>query len=254
MVGGVFERLVKFVKRCLKKAIGQARLTLDEISTVLTEIESVINSRPISYISSDDLEEPLTPSHLLTGRRLIDFPDHLCREPEEFESTPDVLSKRARYLQEKITHFWKRWRQEYLTELRESHRYHHGKTIKPNPVTVGEVVLIHKDGTPRSFWKLGRVKELLVGPDGKPRGAILKVAGKGQRTTLKRSLRLLYPLEVTGQPDNAPSSPTQDTNCSAPESGEDNTEPTRQPRPRRKAAVKARQTFARLLQDSDLED
>ena len=115
-------------------------------------------------------------------------------------------------------------------------------------------MLIHEDGTPRGFWKLGRVKELLVGPDGKPRGTILKVAGKGQRTTLKCSLQLLYPLEVTAQPDNAPSSPTQDTNCSAPESGEDNTEPTHQPRPRHKAAVKTRQTFARLLQDSDLED
>ena len=55
---------------------------------VLMEIESVINSRPITYVSSDGLEEPLTPSHLLTGRRPMDFPDHLCREPETYESTP----------------------------------------------------------------------------------------------------------------------------------------------------------------------
>ena len=76
--------------------------------------------------------------------------------------------------QERTTHFWKRWCQEYLTELRESHRYHHGKT-KPDPVTVGEAEFIHEDGTPRSFWKLGRVIKLIVGPDGKPRGAVLKV-------------------------------------------------------------------------------
>ena len=260
--GGVFERLVKSVKRCLRKTIGQARLNLDELSTVLTEIEAVINSRPLTYISSDDIEEPLTPSHLLTGRRLMDFPDHLCREPEKFESTRDVLSKRARYLQEKVTHFWNRWHREYLTELRESHRYHHGKT-NPDPVTVGEIVLIREDGTPRGFWKMGKVKELITGLDGRPRGAVLKVAGEGRCPTLKRSLRLLYPLEArTEHATSTASESVEET--SAPDTkqaGSDDTSsscPLQSRRPVREAAKRAnlnRRALIQLLQeDEELED
>jgi len=70
--GGFFERLVQSVKRCLRKSIGRARLSYDELSTLMVEIESIINSRPLSYLSLEDLEEPLTPSHLR-----IDWPSYI---------------------------------------------------------------------------------------------------------------------------------------------------------------------------------
>ena len=66
--GRLFERLVKSTKRCLRKMIGQARLSVDEMHTAILEVESILNSRPFSYTSSDDTEEPLTPYHLLVGR------------------------------------------------------------------------------------------------------------------------------------------------------------------------------------------
>lgn len=38
MVGGFWERLVKSVKRCLKKTIGKASLTFDEMATLIVEV------------------------------------------------------------------------------------------------------------------------------------------------------------------------------------------------------------------------
>jgi hypothetical protein len=55
--GGFFERLVGSLKRCLKKTIGKAKLSYDELVTAVTEAESILNSRPLSYVSSEDVEE-----------------------------------------------------------------------------------------------------------------------------------------------------------------------------------------------------
>ena len=71
----MFECMIKSAKRCLKKSVGRASLTYDELSTLVTEIEAVLNSRPLTYVSTDDLEEPLTPSHLLLGYRVLSLPD-----------------------------------------------------------------------------------------------------------------------------------------------------------------------------------
>ena len=55
--GGFFERMVQSMKRCLRKTIGKSQLSLDELTTVLVQVEAILNSRPISYVSSEDLEE-----------------------------------------------------------------------------------------------------------------------------------------------------------------------------------------------------
>ena len=115
--GGVFERLVRFTKRCLRKILGQAKFTYDELLTALVEIEMVLNSRPLTYISADDLEEPLTPSHLLIGRRLMNFPDHLLAANQEIESDDEDcrLNAHLKYLNQSLDSFWRRWRREYLS-------------------------------------------------------------------------------------------------------------------------------------------
>jgi hypothetical protein len=51
-------------------------------------MEMEINSRPISYMSADDLEEPRTPSYLMVGRRLMSVPE--VTEPEVYYRTPYV--------------------------------------------------------------------------------------------------------------------------------------------------------------------
>ena len=46
--GGYFERMIGSVKRFLRKVLGHARLSFDELSTVLAEVEGTINSRPFT--------------------------------------------------------------------------------------------------------------------------------------------------------------------------------------------------------------
>ena len=93
--GGVFERMVQTTKRCLRKTIGSAPLNYDELLTTITEAEMIVNSRPLLYISSDDLEEPLTPSHLLIGDRVLSLPDTLMSLDDDlgYELTHQDLSR-----------------------------------------------------------------------------------------------------------------------------------------------------------------
>ena len=124
--GGIFERLIKSTKRCLRKLIGQAKFSYDEMHTAIVEIEAIINSRPLSYVGSDDTEEPLTPSHLLVGRRVLGLPDNLSYlelDDADFEVTDVSVQRRARHLNSVLNHFWKRWSKEYLLELREAHQH-----------------------------------------------------------------------------------------------------------------------------------
>lgn len=174
--GGLFERLIRSTKRCLCKMIGQARFSYDEMHTAIIEIKAILNSRPLSYTTSDDTEEPLTPAHLV-GRRLLSLPDDLSYYEdgdENFEITAEPLQRRVKYLNSVINHFWRRWSKEYLLELRDSHR--HQASNKEAPlIKTGDVVLIHDSNKPRGFWRLARIERLLAGKDGKIRGAVLHV-------------------------------------------------------------------------------
>ena len=82
-------------KRCLKRTVGKARMKHEELLTVLTEVEPILNSRPLTYLYPDDLEEPLTPSHLISGRRLFSPPD-TARSGAHNSSTRETVTRRAR--------------------------------------------------------------------------------------------------------------------------------------------------------------
>ena len=204
--GGAFERLVRSTKRCLRKLIGRAQLSFDELVTTLAEIESVINSRPLTYVSAGDMEEPLTPSHLIVGRRILSLPDHLSHlddiGDEEFALNPAQLTRRMKHLANILNHFWDRWRSEYLSELREVHSYTAKRQTKSkhSVVSVGDVVVVYDEHLPRGLWKLGKIVSVMKGRDGFIRGATVKIGNKdGQKVLLNRPIQLLYPLEVQSQ-------------------------------------------------------
>ena len=108
--------MVRCVKR-LKKILKNAKLTYEELLTVVVEIECMLNSRPLTDVSSEDRVEPLTPSHLLTGRRLLFIPDESIDAEEESRDV-EILTRRQRYVTLLLSHFWSRWKREYVLELR----------------------------------------------------------------------------------------------------------------------------------------
>ncbi|GFV89640.1 integrase catalytic domain-containing protein [Trichonephila clavipes] len=64
--GGFYERLVKTIKDPLRKILGRELLTFEELSTILSEVEVIVNHRPLTYVENDPGEpEPLTPAHFL---------------------------------------------------------------------------------------------------------------------------------------------------------------------------------------------
>ncbi|KAL0809309.1 hypothetical protein ABMA28_011520 [Loxostege sticticalis] len=74
--GGLWEAGIKSCKSHLKKVIGNSTLTFEELSTVLSQIEACLNSRPLSRIDSDgDTYTVLTPGHFLVGEPLLTIPD-----------------------------------------------------------------------------------------------------------------------------------------------------------------------------------
>ena len=84
------------IKKSLRKILFRASVNFEELNTILIEIEGIVNSRPLTYMYDDDVEDVLTPSHLVLGRRLLST----FHENTEDESTIDnaVLTKRMKYI------------------------------------------------------------------------------------------------------------------------------------------------------------
>ena len=191
--GGFFERLVRSTKRCLKKSLRNSKLNYEELLTLLTEIEGVINSRPLTYFN-EELGEPLTPSHLIIGRRILDRPSPVSYEPRT-QLSHEEATKRANHLRKVLDHFRGRFSREYLTELREHHRSRKSKNSQL--IAEGDVVTIFEDKLPRQRWRIGRVEKLLTSKDGQTRSAVVRVSKEGQKSAvIRRPIRRLYPVEL----------------------------------------------------------
>ncbi|KXJ24267.1 uncharacterized protein LOC110248629 [Exaiptasia diaphana] len=207
--GGFYERLVGLTKRRLKKSIGNASLTYIELLTLLTEIEAVLNSRPLTYPYTDINDgPPLTPANFLCGHRLTNLPEAFDDEEDPKylpnQSCAKDLSKRDKHRQKMMHNFWKQWQREYLTSLREQHAGNAKAPLTGETVAKGKVVLIH-DSKPRSQWKLGVIVEVHPGKYGIVRAVTLKTANGN---LLSRPIEKLYPIEVSSdniEPNTPPS-------------------------------------------------
>ena len=96
--GGTWERLIRSICRHLKSVCNEQILTDESLTTLMCEIESILNSRPLITVSDDPYDlKPLTPNHLLLLKPNGSLP-------------PGVFDKRDSYSR-------KQWRQvQYLAQ------------------------------------------------------------------------------------------------------------------------------------------
>ena len=95
---GFWERMVKSGKRCLRKCIGWTSLNFDELNTLVVEVESMINSRPLTYVLNDTegISYALCPSDLVNGRRISATPNEAHYE---VINTHETLTRRMKHHQ-----------------------------------------------------------------------------------------------------------------------------------------------------------
>ena len=148
--GGFYERLVGLVKRALRKSIGRKLLDWDELATLLTEIEAIINTRPLTYVFEDfESGFPLTPAHFLSHHAHLGVPGPTTEDVNDEEYQPNrdtsyALERKWRQDQKRLDIFWDHWHKEYLLSLRETLPLRH-KGVRSAIDSVpqeGEVVLI----------------------------------------------------------------------------------------------------------------
>ncbi|KOC59252.1 hypothetical protein WH47_12562 [Habropoda laboriosa] len=120
---------------------------------------------------------PLTPGHFLIGGPLTALP-----EPS-LEDVPTSRLSRWQLVQQKVQHFWTRWRQEYLHQLQTRSKW---TTSKP-PLKVGDLCLVTSETTPPSRWPLARVLHVHPGPDNQVRVVTLRTS----TNTMKRPVTKL---------------------------------------------------------------
>ncbi|KMQ85212.1 hypothetical protein RF55_16360 [Lasius niger] len=144
--GGLWEAAVKITKRHLYTITKGLIWTFEEYYTLLVEIESILNSRPLTPLSSDPNDiSVLTPAHFLIGDTL------LLPAENNYQGIPDNKLSRWQHLQKLRQHFWKRWHEEYLHELQKHHKwYSKGKNLE-----IGTLILLKEDNIPPLQWVLG---------------------------------------------------------------------------------------------------
>ncbi|KAG5868590.1 hypothetical protein JTB14_030284 [Gonioctena quinquepunctata] len=179
--GGLWESNVKSVKNHIYRVIGDQLLTYEEFSTLLTEIEALLNSRPLCQLSADPTApEALTPAHFLTLAPLRGFPS------EKVDNIPVNRLDRFQLVDRMVQDFWNRWRLEYLSSLQIRKKW---TNQHPN-IAVGTVVILKTDNAPPLHWPLAVVTAVHPGSD----GVVCNVTLKTSKGIFTRPVVKLCPL------------------------------------------------------------
>ena len=226
--GGMYERLLKDVKKTLYKTLGRTHLTFEQLEAVIVDIEKHLNNRPLTYVESGEGEDRvLTPNTIMWGQNSYTLED---------DETEEDLEKISKRLNKAKQHAWKRWRDEYVHSLMECHRVNRKTPAVPE---IGEIVLIVGDEKNRGEWKKAKVVRYVQGKDGVVRGVVMLYKGHH----IERPLQLICSLELKGLVGATEQEPAK-INREAAEN---------EPRSRRQAAVRAEKKIQQLAEDEELD-
>lgn len=177
--GGVWERQIRTARRILGALVREQTLTDDNLQTLMCEVESIINGRPLTSPSDDPCDlEPLTPNHLLLMKVQPNMP------PGTFTENDQYARRRWRQVQNLADLFWTRWTREYLPLLQERQKW---SKLKRN-FQHGDVVLVVDSSSPRNTWIMGRITQTI--PDSS--GTVRRVKLQTKTSTLERPVNKLF--------------------------------------------------------------
>jgi hypothetical protein len=179
-MNGVVERMVQCAKRALKASIPpRKQLTIDEYTTASCMVEAAINSRPVTYVETDQ------PTAMKAAA------EHDPSDPEWLPGKQSEMVSAWQQIELRQQKFWKQWRQEYLPFLRERKLTDSTKSSYPH---VGDIVLISEpDRLKRGEWMVGRVIELIPSKDGEIRSCVVRQQNGNE---IARAVCQLYPIET----------------------------------------------------------
>lgn len=150
--GGVWERLIRSVRKVLFSVLHEQTIHLDDegLATLFCEVEAILNGRPLTPTSDNPSDlSVLTPNHLLLLKSGETLP------PGTFSQRDNYVRRRWRQIQYLADIFWCRWIKEYLPLLQSRQMWlKQGRNAKE-----GDLVLIVENG-PRNHWNLGRILEV----------------------------------------------------------------------------------------------
>ncbi|KAI5735733.1 hypothetical protein M8J77_021980 [Diaphorina citri] len=194
--GGWWERMVGILKTLLRRVLGRSSVNYEELLTLISECEAIVNARPLTYIPDGEHElAAITPAMFLHDLDEVGFPEYDFIGPKDF-------GERLKYRNDLKKQLRERFRSEYLGQLKLF-----SSKKKEHDLKEGDIVLIGDDNVKRLDWPMGRVVELVKGHDKCVRMVRVKTASG----ILSRPVQRLYLLETVEQPDGEPMENTEST-------------------------------------------
>ena len=174
--GGAWERMIRSVRTILDFLLHLQKLTDETLQTFLCEVEYILNSRPLTPVSTDPRDlNPITPNDILLSRN-SSIPAGLFQKDDLHSKK---LWRQAQYLTEQ---FWIRWRKQYAPLLQERISYQRPK----QNLAAGDVVVLVDNSVPRGKWPFGLVQAVRTSKDGLVRSATVLTNGKTIRRPVNK--------------------------------------------------------------------